>query len=291
MGVSKADVVYDYYQTFGVTRLHAVFLSQDAENVGPVRSARLLDQALVHMYQSVFAFGSAEQRTYSRLFNSEFANRLVVEGFTNCPPLCRNDPNGRNELVANTKEMSSYYAAQNSDNVRQDLSGMYFDTAIPAEGKPGKQIFTRFSISSYNMWDFNPQTGRYLRYQDIQEASEQSLEAIEAMNDRLTNEQIAADNVVVLMVPHQYAFGTSPGVNEVIDIGLSGSGPAYAFRDGQMYEVVWNRPAKNSVLFLTYPNGAYYPFKPGNTWFEVVGSSSKLENPSAEAYRFTHQIP
>ena len=291
MGVSLADVVYDYYQTFGITRMHAIFYSQDAENVGPVRSARLLDQTLVHMYQSVFAFGSAEERTYSRLFNSDFANRLVVEGYANCPPLCRSDPNGRNELVANTKEMSSYYSTKSTDNIRQDLSGMYFDPAAPTEGEPGKQAFVRFSISSYNLWDFNPDTGRYLRYQDTQEASEISLEAVEALNDRLTNEQIAADNVVVLLVPHQYAFGTSPGVNEVIEIGLSGSGPAYAFRDGQVYKTIWNHPSKNSVLFLTYPNGAFYPFKPGNTWFEVVGTSTKIENPAADSYRFTHQIP
>lgn len=291
MGISQADIVYDYYQTFGLTRLHAIFLSQDAENVGPVRSARLLDQSLVSMYQSIFAFGSAEQRTYSKLFNSDFANRLVVEGYANCPPLCRTDPNGRNELVANTKEMSSAYGTQNSDNIRQDLSGMYFDSAPPSGGKSDKQISIRFSISSYNLWDYNPDTGRYLRYQDTVEAADQSLEAVEALIDRQSNEQIAADNVVVLLVPHQYAFGTKPGVNEVIDIGLSGSGPAYAFRDGQVFEVVWNRPAKNSVLFLTYPDGSFYPFKPGNTWFEVVGSSTKVENPSADSYRFAHQIP
>ncbi len=291
MGVSLADVVYDYYQTFGITRLHAIFYSQDAETVGPVRSARLLDQMLVHMYQSVFAFGSAEERTYSRLFNSDFSNRLYVEGYANCPPLCRSDPNGRNELSLTLKRLTNYYLAQSSDNIRQDLSGMFFDPAIPAEGKQGNQAFVRFSISAYNLWDFNPETGRFLRYQDTQEAADISLEAVEALYDRLTNEQIAADNVVIVFVPHQYAFGTSPGVNEVIDIELSGSGPALAFRDGQVFETVWNRPSKNSVLFLTFPNGAYYPFKPGNTWFEVVGTSTKVENPTTGIYRFTHQIP
>ena len=76
-------IIFDYYQNFGLTRFHAIFYGSNAEQVGPVRSARLLDIDLVRMYQSVFAFGSAEQRTYSRLFNSDFAPRLVVEGNAN----------------------------------------------------------------------------------------------------------------------------------------------------------------------------------------------------------------
>lgn len=290
-GVSLADIVYDYYQNFGLTRLHAIFLSQDAQTVGPIRSARLLDQQLISMYQSVFAFGSAEARTFSRLTNSDFAGRLVVEGSANCPPMCREDPNGSNKLVTNTAELSKYATDKGMDNVRQNLDGMYFNPGTPPNGKPATQIFVRFSISAYTLWDYNPETGRYLRYQDTQEAQDSSLESTEALIDQLTNAQIAADNVVVLSVPHSYAFGTKPGVNEVIDINLTGSGPAFAFRDGQMFEAVWNRADKNSVLFLTLPDGTYYSYKPGTTWYEVIGSTSKTTMPNPNMYRFDHNTP
>jgi hypothetical protein len=290
-GVSLADIVYDYYQNFGLTRLHAIYLGQNAETVGPIRSARLLDQSLVNMYGSVFAFGSAEQRTYSRLFGSEGANRLVVEGNANCPPMCRIDPNGANFLVTNTDELSQYATSNGVDNVRQNLTGMYFDDQVPAGGQPGSQVSTRFSISAYELWDFKPETGRYLRYQDTKEANDSQTEALAPLVDQLTQQQIAADNVVVLLVPHQYAFGTSPGPNEVVDILLSGSGPAIAFRDGQAYPVTWNQPNKDSVLSLTLSDGSPYPHKPGNTWYEVIGQSSKQENPSTGAWRFIHYIP
>jgi hypothetical protein len=290
-GVASADVVYDYYQNFGLTRLHAIFLSHNAETVGPIRSARLLDQSLVSMYQSIFAFGSAEQRTYSRLFGADYANRLVVEGNANCPPLCREDPNGANYLVTNTDQLSAYASSKGVDNVRQNLDGMYFDSKTPAGGQPNKQIFVRHSISAYNFWDFNPDTGRYLRFQDTQEANDSQTENYAPLQDRLTGEQLAADNVVVVYAPHQYAFNTKPGPSEVVDIVLTGSGPAYAFRDGQVFPVTWNRPNKNSVLFLTSADGSPYALKPGNTWFEVIGQSSKLETPSPDIWRFVHNIP
>jgi len=290
-GVASADVVYDYYQNFGLTRLHAIFLSHNAETVGPIRSARLLDQSLVSMYKSIFAFGSAEQRTYSRLFGADYANRLVVEGNTNCPPLCREDPNGANYLVTNTDQLSAYASSKGVDNVRQNLDGMYFNANTPAGGQPNKQIFVRFSISAYNFWDFNPDTGRYLRFQDTQEANDSQTENYAPLPDRLTGEQLAADNVVVVYAPHQYAFNTKPGPSEVVDILLTGSGPAYAFRDGQVFPVTWNRPNKDSVLFLTLADGSPYALKPGNTWVEVIGQSSRLETPSPDIWRFLHYIP
>jgi hypothetical protein len=290
-GVSLADIVYDYYQNFGITRLHAIFYGENAETVGPIRSARLLDQSLVQMYESIFAFGSAEQRTYSRLFGSDVGSRLILEGHANCPPLCRVDPNGPNELVTNTAELSKYASEQGVDNIRQNLDGMYFQQETPPTGQPGSQAFVRYSISSYNLWDFNPEIGRYMRYQDTQEAQDTSLENVEALLDKLTNQQISADNVVIVIVPHKYAFGTHPGVNEVVDINLAGSGPGYAFRDGQVFQVVWNRPNKNSVLFLTFQDGSFYPFKPGNTWFEVVGASTNVGTPNPGVWRFDHKMP
>jgi len=290
-GISAADIVYDYYQNFGMTRLHAIFYGNNAEKVGPIRSARLLDIDLIHMYKTVFAFGSAEQRTYSKLFNQEFANRLVVEGGANCPPLCREDPNGANSLVANTKELGNYVQTRGADNVRQNLDGMSFNPALPANGTPLGQLFVRFSISAYTHWDYDANSGRYLRFQDIQEATDLASEAYEPLVDRTTNQQIAADNVGVLIAPHQFVFGTKPGPSEVVEINLTGSGPAYALRDGQVYEVVWNRAAKENLITLTFPDGTVYPFKPGATWFEVVGKSTKIDNQTTGILRFQHAIP
>ena len=290
-GVSMADLVFDYYQNYGLTRFHSIFYGNDAEVVGPIRSARLLDIDLVSMYRTIFAFGSAEQRTYSRLFSNEFASRLVVEGSTNCPPLCRVDPNGYNYLVTNTSELSKYITQKGVDNVRQNLNGMTFNQTLPGGGQPGQQLFIRYSISAYLHWNYDPGTGRYLRFQDTQEAPDQPSEGYLPLTDRLTGQQIAADNVVVLIAPHKFAFNTQSGPSEVIDILLSGSGPAYAYRDGQLFQTSWNRPAKDGILFLSLPDGTPYPYKPGNTWYEVIGQSSKIQNDVPGVWRFQFWIP
>jgi len=290
-GVSLADIVYDYYNNFGLTRFHTIFYGTDAETVGPIRSARLLDQSLVEMYKSIFAFGSAEQRTYSKLFSSNIGERLVVEGDANCPPMCRLDPNGNNYLVTNSNELSNYVTQRGVSNTRQNLNGMTFNEMTPANGQQGQQATIRFSISAYNRWDYDPSSGRYLRAQDVQEANDIQSEAYEPMRDQLTGQQIATDNVAILFAAYDYAFGSRPGPNEVVQVNLMGSGPAVAFRNGQAFELTWNRPGEDYVLYLTFPDGTAYPYKPGNTWYEVVGKSSKISNLGNGAFRFDHSIP
>jgi hypothetical protein len=68
------------------------------------------------------------------------------------------------------------------------------------------------------------------------------------------------------------------------------SGPAYAFRNGQAYELEWLRPAEDSVVYLSTKDGIVFPFKPGVTWFEVMGlSTTTLQQ--ERAWRFEMRFP
>jgi len=293
-GLSFADIVYDYYHNNGYTRFHAIFYGNDAELVGPIRSARFPDDLLIRMYKSIFAYGSADYRINGRLFSADYSDRLVLErGQTKlCPPtsnipLCRQDPNGYNFLLGGTKEIHAFLESENVDDSHQNLDGMTFRLEPSGEGEPAEQVSIRYSGDSYNRWDYDPTTGHYLRFQDDVFDQGQG-EKYVPMTDRLNDQQITAANVVVLIVQHEY-FQRPPA--EIIEILLNGSGPAYAYRDGQVYQVIWNRPSTDSVLYLTFPDGSSYPFKPGNTWFQIVGQNSIISQPQEATWRFEFRIP
>jgi hypothetical protein len=292
-GISFADIVYDYYHNAGYNRFHAIFYGSDAELVGPIRSARLLDNELVRMYQSLLAYGFADENINTRLLNSEYANRLVLEGQrVDCPPtaqtpLCRYEPSGSDFLLGSTLAITEYARGKGITTEGMNLTGMYF-TGLPAQGgAAGKQVYVRYSGDEYTRWDYDPASGKYLRFQDNVYDQGQG-EEYAPLLDRLTNQQIAAENVVVLYVRHEY-FRQPPG--EIIDILLSGTGKAYAFRDGQVYEVTWNRANIYSVLSLTFSDGSPYPLKPGKTWYQVIGQTSTSSQPLPDSWRFQFVIP
>ncbi len=285
-GLSAADIVYEYYTEEGATRMAAIFLGQDAATVGPIRSARFFDDQLIRMFKAVFAFGSADYRVRNRLYGSDYANRLVIEA-VKCPPMCRYEPNGSNFLVADTAALSALMGTRKVSNGRQDLDGMTFQLRVPEGGENGFVANTRYSAAIYERWDYDLTTGKYFRFADAAEdyakgANEQYVPAL----DRITGLQLSADNVVILFVPHAY-FSQSP---EMIEINLVGSGDAYIFRDGRVYKVLWQRANRDTMLTLTNPDGSYFPFKPGNTWFQVMGASSQV-SPIDNGFRFIFSIP
>jgi hypothetical protein len=93
---------------------------------------------------------------------------------------------------------------------------------------------------------------------------------------------------VVLLANHEI-YSTDSYGKSIYDIKLSGSGDAYAFRDGQLYKVKWQRNEED-VVSLVNEDGTPFAFKPGTTWFEVVGVSSKIEQ-TDKGWRFTHLMP
>jgi len=160
----------------------------------------------------------------------------------------------------------------------------------------------RYSGAIYNRWDFDAASGRYLRFADAENDVDRKNEVYNQLTDRLTNEPIAADNVVMLCVPHSYYVKRED--SEVLDIIMDAgripsyvacdgetykgnSGPAYIARDGQLYKTTWQRADAAAVLTLANPDGSLFPFKPGQTWFEVLGAGTRVEQQD-NAWRFQH---
>lgn len=303
-GLSRADLVYEYYTEQGSTRFAAVYFGQDAERVGPIRSGRFFDVNVVQMYRGIFIFGSAYSAVWNRFVNSDFADRLVLENDFSCPALCRFEPNGRDLLVANTAELGKYVKTRAIDNSRQVLDGMFFQQQAPSGGDPANQVYVRFSGAIYNRWDYDPATGRYLRFSDTQNDINRNNEKYAQLTDGNDGKPIAFENVVTFCVAHEYYFKSDQievvdmlmqpgGGNYVACDGKSyptGSGPAWLARDGKIYQVTYQRAKKDAPLTLLGADGQPFAFKPGQTWFEVIGASSTYKQEAPGVWRFTFAI-
>jgi hypothetical protein len=294
-GLSSADIVWEYYHNNGITRLHAIFYGQNAEEIGPIRSARLPDNDLIQMYKSIFAYGSADYRINQRLLNAPYAPYLVLEGaLSECPPtaekpMCRFEPAGQDLLLSGTQELTDYINNKNLDNTAQNLEGMRFTSQTPPGGKPAAAASLRYSADSYARWDYDPDTGLYVRSQDAALDNGTSGETYEVLTDRLTEQPITTANVVVLAADHSYFYKS--GNSEIIEIKLTGTGSAYVFRDGLMYDVTWSRLTPEALVNLYDTNGDPFPLKPGNTWYQVMGTTSGRSTPELGTFRWEFKIP
>jgi hypothetical protein len=286
-GLNRADIVYEYYLEYGLTRFIGLFYGEDAERVGPVRSARYFDLHLVRMYKSVFVFANADRQVLDNFLQTDLVNLFVVERPDNCPPMCRDEwLEGYNNLFTDTQGVRQYaQEVRHVDDLRQDLEGLVFDIFPPQGGIPGAAVETTYSPFSYNYWEYDEASGKYLRYQD----AEDNLGGRETYNplvDHLTNSQVSADNVVALLIPHWHVK-QSP---EIVAMNIWGSGQAYVFRDGVVYQATWAREGRDSPLRLIDYSGDPFPLKPGKTFFQVIGETSRAWQ-FGDRWRFEFQIP
>lgn len=282
-GLSKADMVFEYYSEQGTTRFAVLFYGQDSEKVRPIRSGRLIDINLMRAYKPVLVFGSASYQVYGRLID-EFGNRLILEAAGTCPAICRENENGNSYLVSNTSALAALLEKRNVDNSRQNLDGMLFKLEAPTAAQPGDQVYVRFSAAIYNRWDYDPASGKYLRFSDAANDVGGNNPTYEQLTDAATGEPIAFENVLVMFARHT-DIDPRPEV-ELLEVNMQGTGDAYLARDGKVVPVKWQRLAESDVITLVDENGELVPFKPGQTWVEVLTANATFEQDGG-AFKFT----
>jgi len=288
-GLSKADHIYEYYIGDNMSRFVGVFYGEDAERVGPIRSARLFDRHIMRLYDAIFVFGWADDPVLEFLITPELKRRLIVERGNNCPPLCRIGPAGAyNNLFIDTTQIAAYLADRKTDNERPDLSGLRFEADIPEGGHAASKLLIEYSTVSYHFWEFDPKKQRYLRNQESVDR-EGAAPRYEAITDSLTGEQLAADNILVLLVRHEYYYKSSD--TEIIEQLIQGTGEGYALRDGQVYPITWRHDSPYGMFNFSLPDNTLYPLKPGNLWFEIISAASPVEQLDVESWEIKFVMP
>jgi hypothetical protein len=291
-GLTLADNVFEYYIEAGLTRFIAVFYGNDSEWVGPVRSGRYFDENVQRMYHAYLVFKFADPRELNHFKLSDFSQFLVVPTNGSCPPF-RLMPNRNievyNNSYFNTLLWEECVRTQGLDNQRQYIRNGFFSDAVPQSDLSGMQMFTYYSVDSYNYWIYKPEISQYVRYQELADTRDDKPEKYDLMVDAVSALPVHASNIVFLLASHTFANSFDED-DEVYKINLTGSGEAYVFRDGIGILARWYRTNTDQPLLLSRADGAPIYLKPGITFYEVLGARSYVDQDAGE-WHFHHEVP
>ena len=292
-GLTLADNVYEYYIEAGLTRFIAVFYGNNSEWVGPVRSGRYFDENIQRMYHAYLVFKFADPRVESHLeTTSDVAPFLVVPSLGTCPPfqlMTTRHIEVYNNSYFRISLWEDCVIKNGLDNQRQAIRNGFFSEGIPVSELTGTQLFTYFSADSYSKWLYEAETKQYIRYQETDDTRNDKPEKYQALIDQMTGETVHASNVVYILAYHTFS-NTFDQEDEVFQIDLTGSGEAYFFRDGIGILARWLRTNRDQPLLLTTLDGAPIYFRPGITFYEVLGTASYVDQDAGE-WHFHHATP
>jgi len=292
-GLTLADNIYEYYIEGGLTRFIAIFYGNNSEWVGPVRSGRYFDEHIQRMYHAYLVFKFADPRVETHLeTTSDVAPFLVVPSIGSCPPFRLKpdrDVEAYNNSYFNTLLWEDCILKNGLEDDRQAIRNGFFSESVPVSGLHGTQLFTYYSVDSYNNWRYDPETKQYMRYQENADIRNDKPESYSPLIDSMTGEIVHAANVVFMLVHHNFS-NTFDEEDEVFQIDLTDTGEAYVFRDGVGIPARWIRTNQDQPLLLTTLNGAPIYLRPGITFYEVLGSASYVDQDSGE-WHFHHATP
>ena len=268
-GLSFADIVFEYEAEGGVTRFAAIFRSQSPGRVGSVRSARLIDIELVNMFQGLLAYSGSNDWIRNYILEADWRWRAISPHFQNyqCPTYCRFPEDGKAFEHTLFGDTDGIWAEAEAIDVNQGLQavGLAFgETPDPAGATASDIYIDWYNDSAEARWQYNPDDNLYYRWDG-------GLPHIDAATD----EQITADNVVILEVWHV----DRPDVYEseiggiALEHQLWGYARAWVFRDGEWQEGWWYRNQDYGSLQLRFDyRDRENPMhlRPGRTWFEIV---------------------
>lgn len=267
--INQADLVYEYEAEGGVTRFAALFRNNAPEQVGSLRSARLLDIELLTMYASLLAYSGTSGPIHEIYKNAPYRPVLLSPSLgDNCgnAGFCRDETllkrGYEHTLFGDTQQIWNA-ASRRGVNIGYRALGFAFDLRPDDGGSDVNDIYINWYNRTNARWQYDEDSGRYLRYTD-------GLPHFDAADGA----QLWADNLVMLQVIHNRRpdLFTPGSIDESFEVALWGQGRAYVMREGKLYQGYWRRlsPNRGKALSLIYGDESAIMLKPGRTWVTIM---------------------
>lgn len=269
-GLSAASHVWETFIGEGMTRFLAVFygdyrgylqdvldnrLAQGGDGgfvIGPVRSGRVVFEDI----KSLFPKG---------ILITAGASQAVMQNLSNRSSVYAQDPEDINSAGVDPADLPSASGCAVDPGMYGALT---FSPQPPQDGSQAEFVRVVYNLFNQVGWEYDPERGAYLRYQDQADGTGELVPAEEG----LTGEQLAFENVLVLWAQHRFVTPT------IIEMEIVYVKDRYGLllRDGQVQEVRWSTPGGR--LMVHDENGAPIALKPGSTFFEVVSYQSTWDS-------------
>ncbi len=259
-GLARADVVFEEIVEGNITRLVAVFHSQNPNRIGPIRSARTTDVQLIpQLGRVLLAWSGGNDGVVAEVRRSPF---LIDMGHDAATSSYSREPGRRapHNLFVEADELwgrvSEPLPAPNQIFLFRAEGDEPSPEATPAAGV--NITWGGGAASSPATWRWDPDNGLYVRDQ----------------NDRphldADGSVVTASNVVVMITE----YGRSSADPRSPDAHTVGEGELFVYTAGQVVWGRWSRTAEDRPATLTDLAGNHILLTPGTTWVELPRSNS-----------------
>lgn len=256
-GLSKASVVIEAIAEGGITRFVALFGSQDAEKIGPIRSARPYFVQFASSWKALYAHAGGSEAGLALIAKSPLVDLQHNQSafFREARPGIASE-----HTLFTTSSQLYDYAKQKKASLDADFTPWTFEADPDTVNRGTAQKATiDFSNASYKVeWAYDQASNRYRR----------SLGGT-AHVDASGGAQLTATNVILMTVGRKNDPSANHGKGEWT-MDLIGSGKAKILKHGRQTDATWKKSSLDAMIQFTDADGKTVPLGRGTTWLEIV---------------------
>lgn len=260
-GLNEADIVFEE-NVEQLTRFAAVFQSGSSDPVGPIRSGRTQDVAMLgSLNRPLFAWSGGNARVTAAIAASDLRD-LSALSQQNKSAYFRSKANpAPHNLYSKT---GSLFAFAPADAVPPPAQFTYRAAGTASAGDAVAGV--NLSMDGVKVaWVWDAPTKLFLRSSDGK-----------PHRDAVDNAQLSTNNVVVLYVDYK----PSPADFKSPEAQTIGKGNALVFSDGKVVKATWSRTDRLQPFALKDSAGSVVALTPGRTFVELGRADSAAPVPA-----------
>lgn len=258
-GINQADVVFEEMVEGSVTRFLALYHSQDADPVGPVRSARTTDLLLMEpLNRPLFAWSGANAGVAGQVRGAAVAD---VGLDANSGAYYRaGDRPAPYDLMTST---GALYGAAASEQRPPPALFAYRPTDVEPTGESATGVRIVFGDGPGSApVDYEWDGAGWAR-------SQRDTPHVDAAGAR-----VSPPNVVVQFTPYAEVQCCDAAGFPIVEAELVGEGDAWVFSAGRLIRARWSRPTVGDVTTYATADGEPVLLTPGPTWVAIAPPGS-----------------
>jgi hypothetical protein len=272
-GLAQADMVIEELVEGFVTRIVAIYQSQDPQTIGGVRSARLADRSITTMVRGALVYSGTSDYAWSLISQDAASGRYIELSADHSGGYYRVNfrpaPYNMFTSAAAQRDTLTRLGAATVADV-PSLSFLANADHLPAiGGMSGGSVATKITIpyredTSTVTYEYDARTRTYARWQN---SAGKTVRDVDAAN----NAPIAAADVVIIQTDiWEVAEIVDAAGTHAHDMRLTGTGKAIVFRDGLRQEATWSRKDDSAPFVFTNAHGEQIKLAAGQPWFHII---------------------
>lgn len=260
-GLSQAEIVYEFFVEHPYTRYMGIYLVNDPEEIGPIRSSRPYFVTTLLQYDPVYvrAGGSDEAKEYIKELNISDIDAITNSQNT----FFRNDKVGKKSPHNLYTSMESIRRTQleKGYNTEAIYDGFkFYEEDTKMKGQDAVQVNIKYNEENSTSYIYNEKDKVYERYKDG-----------EAHIDEYYNIPIVAKNIIIQEVDTK-----SIDDEGRLEIDLIGSGKGLYISNGKTKEISWTKESKHEKTIYYDENLKEIKLNPGVTWIQITNKKSDI---------------